>query len=131
MAPILSRREGAGVVLPQAERVPLGVDPDREPTEPGDGLLRVLYAPAGVADLLALPVDVVDLDVVDRSLVRPDLAHHRAADAGAADVPVLDLAAHLLELPAEHVPVELLDRLRVLGRYLEVDDLTAHLRGRC
>jgi hypothetical protein len=111
--------------LKQREVVPLGVGAAREPADAGDRLLVVGRA-AELAHARDRPVDVACPEVDDRAAPRLLGRIDRTAGLVALEHVVLDVPAPFAELPAEERRPERLRTSAVLGRQLEVHQLTIH-----
>src|SRR5438132_4567112 len=115
---------GGGVVLPEAELVPLRVFAGREPAH-ARHRLRLVRRAAELLHARGTGVDVVDVEVG----ARPSLAGLHVRDRGAlllADTGhvVLGRAGERLELPPEERAPELAPLRGVVRRDLDVHDLT-------
>src|ERR687892_548405 len=124
---LLARSGRAGVVLPEAELVPLGVLADREPAHAGNGQ-RLAGLAAERAHLRVTGVDVVDVEVHAGSPLvgRIGRVDRAARVLGEPRHVVLRRSRELLELPAEEPAPELARLRRVPRRDLHMHHLTSH-----
>src|SRR5204863_3592146 len=114
------------VALEERERVALGVRAAGKPADPWDRLF-VLGGATEFAHLTERLVDVAGAEVDHRRGLALLCRIDRTAGLVPVEHAVLDRALELAVLPAEQGRPELLRAAAVLGRQLEVHQLTFHL----
>jgi malate permease and related proteins len=116
-----------GVLLPEPERIPLGIHAVSKVSHTGHRHLRAHNLPAQFFDLLHCGIDGRDAEIILHPLRRVHPFAKAAPDAGRA-ISVLRCEKIVLEfrhqrkIPPEKIRIEFFRTLRIIGRDIEMDN---------